>query len=354
MDLYVLDANFNKIGMVDDYQSIIWTTRYFEPGEFEIQLPGGSQNVALLEKDNYIKRFDDDTVMIIERVEIITDVEEGNYILAAGRCLKSILDRRIVWQMQTYKGTPEAVIRSLITRNVISTGITARNITNFKLGDALGDTGTIEAQYTGDEILETIVELCKSYGYGFRILLNANNEFVFELFRGTDRSYLQTDNLQVIFAPEYDNLISTEYLEEKTYYKNVALIAGEGEGTARKYNNMGTASGLSRRELWVDANDIQSTYTDESGAEKTYTTAEYNAALLQRGSEKLAEVAQTIQFTGEVDTDVLYTYKEDFNLGDIVTVYNEYGIKSAPRITEIVESEDENGYKVLPTFEGFE
>lgn len=354
MDLYVLDTNFKKIGMIDDYESVIWTPRYFEPGQFELKMPAGSLNVAILEKDNYIKRFDDNTVMIIERLDIITDVENGNYILASGRCLKSILDRRIIWKMQTYRGTPESVIRSILTRNLINTGITARNISNFKLGAALGDNpGTIEAQYTGDVVLDVVLEICKTYGYGFRILLDNNNNFVFELFQGVDRSYNQSENLQVIFAPEFDNLISTEYIEEKTYYKNTALIAGEGEGNERKYNDIGTASGLSRRELWVDANDIQSTWQDENEVEYTYTTAEYNEALKQRGNEKLAEVAQTIEFSGEVDTNVLYKYKEDFFLGDVVTAYNEYGVKAAPRITEIVESEDENGYKILPTFEGW-
>lgn len=354
MDLYILNTNFKKIGMIDDYESVIWTTRYFDPGQFEVKMPAGSPNVALLEKDNYIMRYDDNTVMIIERLDIITDVENGNYILASGRCLKSILDRRIVWKMQTYRGTPEAVIRSILTRNLINTGISARNISNFELGAALGDNpGTIEAQYTGDGVLDAILDICKANGYGFRILLDNNNKFVFELFQGVDRSYNQSENLQVIFAPEFDNLISTEYIEEKTYYKNTALIAGEGEGNERKYNDIGTASGLSRRELWVDANDIQSTWKDENDVEYTYTTAEYNDALKQRGNEKLAEVAQTIEFSGEVDTAVLYKYKEDFFLGDVVTAYNEYGVKAAPRITEIVESEDENGYKVLPTFEGW-
>lgn len=353
MDLYVLNTNFQMIGMIDDYESIIWTTRYFEPGQFEIKMPGGSPNVALLEKDRYIKRFDDNAVMIIERLDIITDVENGNYVLASGRCLKSILDRRIVWKMQTYKGTPEYIIRRMLTRNLINTGSTARNIGNFILGPELGSSGTVEAQYTGDGVLDAIVDICKANGYGFSVSLNSSNQFVFGLYQGADRSYNQSENLEVIFAPEYDNIISTEYTEEKTYYKNTALIAGEGEGVNRKYRSVGSASGLGRRELWVDANDIQSTWTDENNVEHTYTTAEYNAALNQRGTEKLAELAQTIEFNGEVDTDVLYKYKTDFFLGDVVTAYNEYGIKAAPRITEIVESENEDGYSVLPTFEGW-
>ena len=110
MDIYVLNQAFEKIGVIDDYESIIWTTRYYEPGDFEIKIPAGSQNIGLLEKDNYLIRYDDETVMIIERLNIITDVENGNFILAAGRCLKSILDRRVIWKLQKYNGTPENCI----------------------------------------------------------------------------------------------------------------------------------------------------------------------------------------------------------------------------------------------------
>lgn len=353
MDIYVLNQNFEKLGVIDDSESVIWTTRYFEPGEFEIKIPAGSNSIALLAKDNYLVRYDDDTVMIIERINIMTDVENGNFILASGRCLKSILDRRVIWKLQTYSGTAEEIMRSVLMNNIINPSLPARKISNFTLDTVQNFGGeTIETQYTGNYISDVITDLCKTAGLGFKILLN-NGIFKFVLFSGTDRSHKQTANLPVVFSPEYDNIITTDYTEEKTYYKNVALIAGEGEGIERKYNAIGTAAGLQRRELWVDANDVRST-TEDNGVQTTLTTEQYNALLKQRGEEKLSEVKTTQTFEGEVDTNVLYKYKEDFFLGDIVTAHNEYGIKSAPRITEIVESEDEHGYSVLPTFDGWE
>lgn len=44
----------------------------------------------------------------------------------------------------------------------------------------------------------------------------------------------------------------------------------------------------------------------------------------------------------------------DYNLGDIVEVENEYGLKARVRITEVIESEDENGYTCIPKFENVE
>ena len=59
-------------------------------------------------------------------------------------------------------------------------------------------------------------------------------------------------------------------------------------------------------------------------------------------------------FEGEVEASVNYTYKEDYFLGDIIQIENEFGIKAAPRIVEIIECMDENGYSMTPTFDSQE
>ena len=46
-----------------------------------------------------------------------------------------------------------------------------------------------------------------------------------------------------------------------------------------------------------------------------------------------------------------FVYKTDYNLGDVVTVENEYGISVGARIVEVVEVDDDNGYSVQPKFE---
>lgn len=41
-------------------------------------------------------------------------------------------------------------------------------------------------------------------------------------------------------------------------YRNVALVAGEGEGLDRKTIPVGAAEGMERYELYVDARDVSS------------------------------------------------------------------------------------------------
>ena len=80
--------------------------------------------------------------------------------------------------------------------------------------------------------------------------------------------------------------------------------------------------------------------------------AEYNAQLQQRGVEKLAEQTDAQNFEGET-VDYTYKYGEDYFLGDIVEVVNEYGMEARTRVIEVIESEDGSGKYTIPTFSSY-
>ena len=169
----------------------------------------------------------------------------------------------------------------------------------------------------------------------------------------------QTDREPVIFADEYDNLISSEYLRDLTGYANVAVIAGEGEGSARTWAGVdatgkasGTYAGLNRYEMYVDARDVQKKTTDKNGKEITLTNAQYKAQLQARGLEKLTEAGKTESFGGDADTGS-YIYRTDYDVGDLVTVRDKHGITANVRITAIEEIEDKEGYTVTPEFSDY-
>lgn len=345
MDLYVYDSNYNKIAVIDSYKSLIWAKRYYGIGDCEIYTPATSQSLDVLQIGNFVMRSDDDMICRIEKIEIETDVEEGNYIIATGYDCKKILNQRVIWDQTNYSGTAENFIRQLITANIISPSITDRKISNFQLGTQNGYAERTEEQVTFDPLGDKIISVCKTFGYGCRVIFNQElKTFTFELYKGIDRSYNQSVNPYVVFSPEFDNLSSTTYESDTSGVCNVALVAGEGEGVARKKITCGEASGISRYELFVDAKDISSYTSGE-------VVIDYNQALINRGIEKLAEHVVVTSYEGQVETGRMYKYKDDWLLGDIVQVKNELGIMMATRIIEVIESYDDDGYSVIPTFE---
>lgn len=83
---------------------------------------------------------------------------------------------------------------------------------------------------------------------------------------------------------------------------------------------MSIPTGLSRREIFIDARDLQS----DADPDNPMTPEEYLALLVNRGRQKLAENQLVRSFSADVRTyDPTYPYGEDFQLGDIITVTDE-------------------------------
>ena len=344
MDIYILNQDLETIDIIDSSSSVIWTPSYYDVGDFEIYIQASKRNINLLQEERYVMRQDSDMVGIIEKVKVITDVEDGDYILASGRCLKSLLARRIIWNQTNLAGKTEAIMRSLINDNVINPVNPARKIPNVILGELKGFPEKTDFQSTGEELLEKIIELCKASEIGWKVFINESKQIVIDFYKGTNRSYSQTENSYIVFSPDFDNLLTTETEIDTQSLRNVALVAGEGEGTDRTTTTIGTEAGLSRRELFVDARDLSSN-NGEIEADK------YLQILQERGKEKLAAAGEFFKVSGEAETKITYEFGKDYFLGDLVTVVNEYGITANTRILEVIECEDENGHTIIPTFE---
>lgn len=349
MDLMILNKNLDAIAIIDAYESFIWVDRYYECGDFELYTSMREGMLNYVKLDYYLQKRGSDRVMIVEKLLITTSAEEGNRITITGRSLESILDRRIVWGQVTLSGNLQNEIKRLLNLCIISPSNENRKIPNFifkESTDPLITSLKVEAQYTGDNVYDIISTLCSERGIGFKITLDDNKNFVFELYAGVDRSYDQVKHPYVIFSPRFDNLIDSNYIESRSTLKNVALVGGEGEGSARKYIAINDKIGLERRELFVDARDV----TSEGEDDTVLTDAEYTALLRQRGNENLAENTDVVSFEGQVETTIMYKYGEDFFDGDIVQIADDYGHETRVRILEVVTSENSEGYSVFPTF----
>lgn len=352
MDAFVLDLDMKVIRIIDNFQSLIWTERYSKYGDFEIYMAADDDVINSIAQDYYIWVKESERVMIIEKIEIETNTESGNYLTISGRSLESLLMRRIVWDQTIFYGNLEAGIKTLITQNIISPTNSNRKIDNFIFRDSEDEAVTSisinSAQFTGTTLYEAIKGLCDSYGLGFKITLNNANQFVFSLYSGVDHSYDQNTNPYVVFSPSFENIVNSDYINTTENYCTVAEVAGEGEGSERRKIEVGDTSitGVLRRELFVDARDISSS-TDDG----TLSDEDYENQLSERGISKLAETLVTSSFDGEVDTKNLFRYGENFGMGDLVQIVNEFGMSKKVRVVEFIQSEDVKGYTSYPTFD---
>lgn len=351
MELVIYNTDFVIVGIVDVFKSFIWTDRYNKCGDFEFYTNVTMDLLNLLKQDYYIQVKESEHTMIISNIEITTDVEDGNYLKVTGNSLEYILKRRYIYPQTSYTGSLQDAIQSMLNSSIINPTDPKRKISNFIFvpsEDPSITSLTIDAQYTGDDLYTVINALCEKNKIGFKIILDNNFNFVFSLYNGIDRSYNQITNPFVVFSPEFENIIDSNYLCSSVDYCNVTLVAGEGEDANRKTLLVGDtdSEGLYRRELFTDARDLSSKQDDVQ-----LTDAQYMDLLRDRGLEKLEENKISQTFEGKTETSKLFIYGEDFFLGDIVQLVNDYGLEYSSRIVEIVFSEDLEGYSVFPSFE---
>ena len=355
-NVYVLTPDFKLDGIIDEYVSIIWRPSYSEVGDFEIYVGATDKAINLLQKNRYVVRSSDisvengvttyEKVMVIKNIQLMTDVENGDFLCVTGRELKFLLHQRIVWSQTVLNGAAEDAIRRLVNENAITPTDTNRIIPNLVLGVSAGLTDTLEKQVTGDYLDVVITEICKTYNYGWDIFIT-NNTLVFVVYTGSDRSYQQTERPYVVFSDEFENLYNTDYQLFTEEYANTTLIGGEGEGLERVYTTVNNElSGLERYETFTNASDISS----NKGSEDEIDATTYLKLLVERGRDNLASLAYTEGFSGEVISDVAFKYGQDFFIGDTVTVMNKYGIQKNVRVLSAIESEDDTGIKLLPQF----
>ena len=342
---------YTKRLAVDTASSVIWISKYNEPGEFEVYIrdDSGVLGTAYAWPDEcIITRDDSGTAMIVDKVHSVSDAENGNYITISGKSAENILKRRVVVYQFNFSGTAENCIRQLITDNMINAYETNRNITGLTLGTAQGYTETVDVQFLGENLLDIVQGICEKFGYGFRIKFDGS--FIFELYKGADRTENQTENPRLIFSHEMQNVASIEWEFDKTPLKNFAAVGGEGEGAAKviQFTLPGATASASllRREMWVDASGISSKVDGGDLPE-----SDYRALLTDAGKTELAENSWRWLMNMEALQVPGYIYGVDYSLGDLVTTKIEHfsgGIIS--RVSEVTEVDDESGILVIPKF----
>ena len=355
------------IGIIDGAQSVIWHSVYYGCGDFEIYCAATAKNIELLQVGNYAEKPFNNEIGIIERVEITNTVTDGKMIVAIGRLVKSILDRRHIYQLNGHTNTPtilkgkvETAIRTVVNNNAISCQFDSnRNIPFLELGELknypdiiVDDNGAAtQKQVSYQNLLTYTDSVLEEFGFGSKILIDDDTQQLqFVIYKGTNHSTDNNDgNEAIIFSIDYDNLSESNYFFDVASWKNAALIGGEGEGLERFYSLLnGAQTGFERRETFIDASSISKSYEQD----QTYSDSEYNNILISNGLQKLAALIPLENFDGKLNINGgIWRLGEDYNIGDIVTVQdNELGFYINVRITEITEMQDESGYNVEITY----
>lgn len=362
MEVYLLDSDYNAIAVIDNYKSLIWSSKYNSPGDFELYIPANRDILQELEKASYIQRDDiPEDLMLIEKIQITKDKENGTYIIASGRNLLSYLSRRIVTEYAEFTNEKASdVIVGIIKDNFlpvanVEDGViyqSPRYCKGFDIDKRLSNTGeTMTAQYKGENVLDKIMEICQANKFGMKIRFdreayeNNRSYILFELYK--------REKVDYTFSEENENIQNITCTTDYTNWKNCAIVFGEGEGRTQwvreafRFQKLEPLyTGLFRREIYVDASNT-------SAPNVTNGHDIYEQCLINRGSEELhkAEIMNIKTFQGTVIAKK-EDFRNEYDVGNIVEVEDiDSGLWGEVTITEATECWDDSGYTITLTLD---
>lgn len=358
MELYVYSSEMELQGIVEKIASLIWTRRYWSCGEFKLLVPFTEEHSRMLVKNNIIMKRGDDEAAQIRYVHITKNSQGLEEIEVQGKFLIAWIGKRIIKKQIITNDTTQNILYRIVRENVTNPADTARKIPDVSIATDDEDTesGVIDytsEQYTNAQLAaETAAKAAK---LGIRMRTDARTgAHVFSVYEGRDLTAGNTaGNAPCIFSQEFDNIVEQEYTNSVENLKTTAFVGGEEkEGVARKVAEVGgSAAGLAREEVFINATDIVQEYEDDDGTQVTLTDTEYLALLSARGAEELEQYAETLSFGSKINTFANLIYRTDYDLGDRVTCVNKrWGIRIDVRITEIAEIYQNNVEEIDITF----
>lgn len=343
----VIDWSFNTLGIIYNYTALVVKRKFQDIGTFELTLPLDTNFLPILKENNimYYQKGDQVEGYIIIKKEFVRDTNGVETVKIYGKNLLYLLNFRIINEnMEFKKNYAGTLINRIVNINAITPTDKNRIIPNLSNTSTSG--GLILDSYNNSygKCADEICKIAKRGNIGVNVLIDLKyRTFKFITMPFIDKSVNGSPEDYILFSREFNNLLDEKFTLDNENYNNMAYVLGEGEGSARKKVEVNSnLTGFNRRELYVDARDLQ---------KETMTDNEYETLLINRGDDKLRENETIRSFESKVDTST-YKYMEDWNLGYIVTIQDKkWGITMDSPIIEIQETYQGGTAQITPTFE---
>ena len=200
-------SSFHKIAFIDNACSVMWIRRYQTAGEFEVYVPATKELLNIVRQNElFITRENDlKNAMKIQKVELNTDPDEGDFLTITGKSCACIIGQRIVRNQQNLSGKVQDCVYQILESECIEPSQRSDTYQWRKI-DVLSIKKTylpvsddFSMQYDGDNVLDVIEDMCAVGGFGYKVEFTGSG-FVFSLYQGVDRTTGQTENPRVVFS----------------------------------------------------------------------------------------------------------------------------------------------------------
>lgn len=375
MEFYALDSastsstKFQPKKLIENFNSLIWTERYWSSGDFELLSSDVSATINALPLESFVGIRESAVPMVVDSHKIDKPGTKHATILVKGRSFESVLERRASFSVVDAAASPPRTATGVL-QNADKVSDAAYKMLRDAIGDiARSNLPAANPLNTKDRIPELNLLLPTDYTTGttlpFEIkagnllailleMLEVNHHGVRTIRppQGIDKTTVDLEiyngadlRATAIFDARFDQFDSATYLLSYQGSTNVAYVYGPNGVTMQLKNTAPEPEGLLRRVIVVD----------EMG--DTALSSEINRK--NRGLIELYKNNAIALFDGEVAIQVAQRYNKPiaqggFGLGDILQLNGEYNLGRAMRVAEWVRTSDSSGESAYPTFQAID
>jgi len=327
MELYLLDARGERIGIVSEYNTLTWRTSLVS-ARADVSLPLSME--GLLRDAAYLERDDSDVLAVIYG----QTANHGENTLSLEACDPiELLKRRVNFWTRNYNSQRrEAIVVDLVNAALSNVRDLPSANRMIPLWQRMTDTQSV-SRYLNERLTTQISwedcysEVCSLLeGIPLRLCTRFSNGVITpHLYEGVDRS------AAVVFSVADGDLSDLVHARIDEGVCDTAVIGGEGEHASRLVTTARLERGITHGELWVDASDIGN--QDADG--RQIPRAQVIAALQERGEAELREQPYENSLTGAVSEE-RFVFGTDYFVGDLVGFKTSFA-EACDVITEVEE-----------------
>lgn len=313
---------------------------YQDVGEFEVYCRASQANLNALRKGRYVKLPNKRFIWVITAVRYTFTAGGARMIIAHGYEAKWLLKKRCILTPVALDGTITSALYWLVNNALGTAASAARKIEGFAV-DTNDILINIRARQTARaNLLEYANQTLITYNCG-SIVEFIEGKLVYRIFTGD----VKTNS--VVFSQSLDNLLASEYLTDDAEIASSALVVSTIEDIDYTQQYDTGATGVDRAEIIVKS-DLSTKYENKSGAdqETTPTSELFKGWQTEEGKTELAKHIAIEEISGEIDiAHSNYIFDEDFFIGDMVRVKDEYfNFSINTRISKYTIKQDAKGY----------
>lgn len=338
--LEIRDKQTYKTVAIVEPQECWFELSYQDVGEFELYCRASQANLKAVQKGRFVTMPNKPYIWFITSIQYTFTAGGARMISAKGYEAKWLLNKRCILTPKELQGTITTAVYGLVNHALGTVAQAARKIVGFGV-----DTNDLLIDISGTQaprgnLLEFVNHLLKQYNCGSIVVLDGG-ALKYKVFAG------EVKTSSVKFSQSLDNLLSSNYFTDDAEIATHALVVSTIDEVDYTQAIDKGATGIDRAEIIVSSN-LSTKYEDTNGEEQETTpdSTLYKGWQTEEGKNNLAERITLEEINGDIDiANSNYTFAEDFFIGDMVRVQDEFfNFFANTRISKYTFKQDANGY----------